>query len=288
MQSDDSWKEEMAKMDKTLDKMESFAEAVRAAEALANELSCRHVETLPRDVDWSEMLGEDLEGWRAFEELECQECRRSLMVSCPGEHEHRDLEPTIEVAELPEPGEDFRCPECSHEFCVDAAMLAPSEHVTCPKCETDISEGDEFDCTCDGYINHEGPMMNYFYLVEISDVEEAVHKIAHLPLCVIEMRDGETGLALTGGGMDLSPQICEAYIALGYLPPAHFAFLPEYAGYEKDWKWIELLVCCRKSIETVVASGRRRLGYLEHMLVRIHDAAEAASDEPEGGKGTEK
>jgi hypothetical protein len=79
----------------------------------------------------------------------------------------------------------------------------------------------------------EGPMMNYWYPLEgISDeteASEAALGLSGLPLCVVEV-DGSYGLALTGGGMDLSWEIAEAYVRLGMLPPVHFADLPSMAG----------------------------------------------------------
>jgi hypothetical protein len=79
----------------------------------------------------------------------------------------------------------------------------------------------------------EGPMMNYWYPVEsIDDDADAVSAaiaIDGLPLCVVRVGN-DYGLALTGGGMDLSWDICAAYVATGSLPPAHFADLPSFAG----------------------------------------------------------
>ena len=89
---------------------------------------------------------------------------------------------------------------------------------------------DESDC--DGWLYTDGPMMNYAYPIEvqrIGDPSDAALAIAHLPLCVVEIPAG-THLALTGGGMDLSWQICEAYMCLGYLPPTYFSRLPAMAG----------------------------------------------------------
>ena len=77
----------------------------------------------------------------------------------------------------------------------------------------------------------EGPMMNYFYPVSDytpGDMEEWAAKITDLPLCVVEI-DGERGLALTGGGMDLSWEIAEAFIRLGYYPPT-WIDLPAMSG----------------------------------------------------------
>lgn len=85
----------------------------------------------------------------------------------------------------------------------------------------------------------EGPMMNYYYPVEIDDPAETAAKLAHVPLCVVEV-NGSTALALTGGGMDMSWDICRAFIMAGYLPPAHFADLPRQGEDDpivirKDW-----------------------------------------------------
>lgn len=77
----------------------------------------------------------------------------------------------------------------------------------------------------------EGPMMNYFWPVHNrGNLEEMAVSIADLPLCVVEFEDsGEIGLALTGGGMDLSWEIAEAYIRLGYRPPVSLD-LPGMSG----------------------------------------------------------
>ena len=88
------------------------------------------------------------------------------------------------------------------------------------------------DSKCSGYLNSEGPMMNYFYPCPFkASMRDAAKAIEDLPLCVVELRGEERGLALTGGGMDLAWEICAAYIALGFLPPIHFAGrLPDMAG----------------------------------------------------------
>jgi hypothetical protein len=114
------------------------------------------------------------------------------------------------------------------------------EASACEKCGVlVVSRGDErhFDIDdrteCDGHVPlAEGPMMNYFYPLSGSvDYYESALKIADLPLCIVDRdMNGDVGLALTGGGMDLSWEICEAFMRLGHLPPAHFADLPGMAG----------------------------------------------------------
>lgn len=112
-----------------------------------------------------------------------------------------------------------------------------SQTVECPKCERQIAtvngalvdhnvafddEHDPCSCSGDSVDSDEGPMMNCFYPCDFHALEDAGAALAGLPLCAVEMYDGEKGLALTGGGMDLSWEICEAYIRLGHLPPVHF------------------------------------------------------------------
>jgi hypothetical protein len=120
----------------------------------------------------------------------------------------------------------------------------------CPWCGGSKQDEDSYDWTCPthGCSNYGeqieddldgGPMMNYAYPLSDRrsyDLEDAV-LIAHLPLVIVERGEGygyerETTyeLALSGGGMDLSWEICEAFMLLGYLPPVHFASLPSMAG----------------------------------------------------------
>lgn len=70
----------------------------------------------------------------------------------------------------------------------------------------------------------EGPMMNYWYPVERideSNAAEAAFALRDLPLVVV-MVDDAWGIALSGGGMDLSWEIATGYVVLGELPPVHF------------------------------------------------------------------
>lgn len=67
-----------------------------------------------------------------------------------------------------------------------------------------------------------GPMMNGYWPLPGErelDAEDAARALVDLPLCVVKV--GEVyGLALTGGGMDLSWEIAEAYLRVGYRVPA--------------------------------------------------------------------
>lgn len=146
------------------------------------------------------------------------------------------------------------------------------EYVEAPSCECGTYatwDDDAYVWTCpDASCEHhgreldphehgaEGPMMNYHYplpsLGDASDEYDAADRIRDLPLCVITWQDGrdETySLALTGGGMDLSWQICEAFMRLGFLPPARFADLPGMAGVGKSEDDRAVVAACVRSLE---------------------------------------
>ena len=195
-------------------------------------LSCDAVDSKPIDIDWSEALGENMEGWTAYEAFECDECGREVVCSQLGEDEHRCIEPEITVTD--EDGDE-----------------------------------EEVENECAGYLCFEGPMMNYWYPVKIDDCQEAAKAIADYPLCVVEFQDGQTGLALTGGGMDLSWEICGAFVALGYLPPAHFCDLPDMAGKVWNKRTARIVKACKESCECAArwAEGKaRRLDAMEKKL----------------------
>jgi len=87
------------------------------------------------------------------------------------------------------------------------------------------------DSECSGSLGYgSGPMMSYHYPVSswFPDPEDAAKRLIDSPLCVVRVGDSY-GLALTGGGMDLTWEICEAFMLLGMLPPVHFCDLPEMA-----------------------------------------------------------
>ncbi|MBD3404346.1 hypothetical protein GF420_15760 [candidate division GN15 bacterium] len=100
------------------------------------------------------------------------------------------------------------------------------------------------------------PMMNYYYEIgsrwEPVDAEEAQRTLwlESLPLTVVRV-DGNYVLALTGGGMDFSWEICEAFMVLGFLPPVHFCRLPRIAGRGESDRDKEIVEACYQSVETV-------------------------------------
>lgn len=123
----------------------------------------------------------------------------------------------------------------------------------------EVSHSDEMngETDCPGYLNSEGPLMNYGYLIEVNNLEEA-RLLGGLPLCLVEL-GSEMFLALTGGGMDLGWEICEGYMRLGFLPPVHFADLAKMAGRgtSKLDKWI--INGCRASLRARNADTKNLL-----------------------------
>lgn len=138
---------------------------------------------------------------------------------------------------------------------------------------------------CDGYLNSEGPMMNYYYelphfagndmLPSGGDIELAAKALENHPLCLVEFDDGTVALALTGGGMDLTWEICGAFIALGYSPPLHFCDLPRMAGKAHDPRWRPVVAACMETVKNV----RLRAEWRAADLTRLFDDLDAEAKE---------
>lgn len=97
------------------------------------------------------------------------------------------------------------------------------------------------------------PMMSYYYPLPGFDGDAGLAQAKLLrdagSITLAEV-NGTPVLALTGGGMDLSWDICHAYVLLGYQPPYHFCTLPKYArtltGTQR-----KVLEACRESVRTL-------------------------------------
>ena len=131
----------------------------------------------------------------------------------------------------------------------------------CQECWEVVSDGES--CPqegCDGELEPEqdaGPTMNYFWPLPDfhGDTQEAARKLneAGVALCLVWTLDeydaDEYGLALTGGGMDLSWDICRAYMALGFMPPLAACELPDFAGQDySDPRNQEVFDACKESV----------------------------------------
>lgn len=155
------------------------------------------------------------------------------------------------------------------EKCGEYVLLEPGEG--------NVRHKDISDEKCSGHVSlFEGPMMNYWYPIDNPDVfgiQEEALKIKHLPLCIV-LVDDVWGLALTGGGMDFTWEIVEAFVALGYLPPIHFARkVPGMADRGISPKDQYLMRACRKALVVGMRQLRYGMRNLAHVAVDANDRA---------------
>ena len=152
------------------------------------------------------------------------------------------------------------------------------ECVKCEKCGAILTSGGDRhsdidpDTQCDGHVpSGDGPMMNYFYPLPNLDESDAA-KLVDTCLCVVAVGD-ETGLALTGGGMDLTWEIAEAYMLIGHLPPVAFCRLPASGrGLNARDRWI--VAGCLRSCEVAASWATRRADDIRAMVRKARkDAA---------------
>jgi len=196
--------------------------------SIVRDLRNDTVDVQSRHIDWAATLGEDLEGWEAFEAVDCDECDRvTVLTTAMGGDEHRYIEPEFEN-----------------------------------------EDGEVVENECMGHLYFEGPMMNSFYPCPFNDTDEAARAIASLPLCVIVLQDGETGFALTGGGMDLSWEICDAYIRCGFLPPFQFCCLPDMAGKDRESRTQLILTACQRTADVRGSQAEYRRIELKQMATK--------------------
>ena len=121
------------------------------------------------------------------------------------------------------------------------------------------------------------PVMSYYYpLPNLRMSAEQAQAAIEDTNCVVvsvkdEYGDWETVLALSGGGMDLSWDICEAYMLLGYLPPLHFCRLPRFAGWKLTAHRAWIIAGCNRSCQVAMAQARSSL----HDLRSVRHALKA-------------
>jgi len=114
------------------------------------------------------------------------------------------------------------------------------------------------------------PMMNYIYPlpdnfeIESKDLKKLVKKMSALTVVYLTDED-RYFLALTGGGMDLSWEICEGYIILGYLPPAYLCHLSSMAGTKLNSRTKRILAACRRSLLWQKSQAETTLRHLKRI-----------------------
>ena len=113
------------------------------------------------------------------------------------------------------------------------------------------------------------PMMNYIYpLGENFEVPDDF-RVKLVNTTIVQMGD-EYFLALTGGGMDMTWEICESFINLGYYPPVHFCRLPQICGKGKR-KWDRHIIdCCNESLKIMASWIKGKLKCNEQSFAGVN------------------
>lgn len=215
------------------------------------------VDVKPRNFDWDASTNADYgDGttgttWRSWEAVEPDEDDETTCDDCGEPIRYADEEWHHAETLVDDPGDD---PD------YEATTEDDYDHEPTPGYDYRLDE-------------REGPMMAYWYPCNIDDPDAAAKLIADLPLCIVEVGD-EMGLALTGGGMDLSWDICEAYVRLGHCPPFHFASdLPNFAGERFDERHERILAACRRSCEFMAGAAQRGLERLDRNEAWLREQA---------------
>lgn len=225
-------------------------EMIAAARAAAENLGSHCVDAKPINIDFGgTMFDEDgEERWSYLEAMRCESCEQVIVDG----NEHGFVDENGDAVELT----DDVDPD-------DGEQLEALGYEECPAHGQDARD-----------LYAEGPMMNYMYpLGRDSDYsEDNARKLVDHPLCLV-YKDDEAYLALTGGGMDLSWDICSAYITLGYLPPTHFS-LPEMAGLRLTQHNANIVAAVERSCDLQAGWAERRRDNARRMF----DTLESEND----------
>ena len=229
-------------------------------------LSCAAVDVKPREFDfgqgyperWDRVLP-DIDNWTV------QQCHEWL----DGEgYDAHDVDPNPFTMSEEECREALDGLDVEDGLDLDGLRHAAADAIS----DSDIDGIDEWRDKVREVIDHDdkfAPMMNYLYpLPELGDARDAQTRVAGSSLVIVMVDDDNDNepetpyLALAGGGMDFSWEICEAYMLLGYLPPFHYTDLPRMAGKgesERD-RWV--VAGCKRTCEVIKGLAGRRLEHL--------------------------
>lgn len=235
----------------------------------AENLKVNAIDESIRYIDWSEysaLEAHEVGGrrgvsWNAYEACTCEACGETVILPLHGgDTEHINVDPDATLPPCGLGGHHGKmgpCPDCCDS--------ADDEGMGVCLCE---------ETPCTGHIPlFEGPMMNYFYPCPFPDSQEAAKAIQHLPLCAVEFSSGDTGFALTAGGMDMSWEICAAYVACGFLPPAELT-LSYLACNLVAWKR-DTAAALKRSYEIRISRTERAIEGLDNTLLAMAEHGDA-------------
>jgi hypothetical protein len=110
------------------------------------------------------------------------------------------------------------------------------------------------------------PMMNYYYPLPDYNGDESDDQLLldreGGSVALVRVGD-KVVLALTGGGMDLSRDICEGFMLLGYLPPLKYCDIPHFGGDKLTARLAWIISGCVRSCEVAVSQAAHTKERLE-------------------------
>lgn len=95
------------------------------------------------------------------------------------------------------------------------------------------------------------PMMNYYYPLpkDFKPWDNIKKDLSPNTTLIYFTDEDKYAIALTGGGMNLTWNIAESYINLGYLPPLDYCDLPRMAGMRMKPKSKKIIFACRRTLD---------------------------------------
>jgi hypothetical protein len=223
--------------------LRSRLDSARAA-IFPERLNCDTVDAKPLGVDWA----------AAFRTAEDPEDCRAVIAYPDGE----ELELEQIAAKLEEWGEDVPDEWTERDVTEEGELVHDPD---------DVAEAlrDAFRDAAPDHAEEWEPMMDYAYPLGRGDCASVLQSrlLAAGVGCVVAVElDGQAVLALSGGGMDLSWDICHAYAVCGYMPPAHFCDLPAMSGRGESEQDLAILAVCLESLEVQAGWAQGRAGRL--------------------------
>lgn len=208
-------------------------------------------------VDWSEVVGGDCEGFRSGERVDRSEVAEALNLP----------ESVLELADVPET-------LCAIDGVVDLDYYQDDIEDVCE------DTGDYCpDVSAIEIASAQGPVMNFVYT--LPDFRGGLDRAACLGwnTCLVEFSEENQdrglpafGLALTGGGSDMSWDIAGSYVALGYRPPATVVSrLPDFAGYKLTPHRAKIIQAMREEAERRILWAKNDINALDDIQARLEE-----------------
>jgi hypothetical protein len=208
-------------------------------------------------VDWRELTGENCDGFRYGEEV----CRSAVA-------EALDIpDAVLEAAELPES-------LCAINGIVDLYQYEEAIEDACDDAGVDMPFG--LNCEMESC---QGPMMNFVHT--LPDFRGELEDAARLEgnMCLVEFSPENQdkglpafGLALCGGGMDMSWDIAGCYVDLGFRPPATVVSrLPKFAGDKLTPRKAKIIQAMQEEAERRILWAQNDIKRLDDILARLEE-----------------